>query len=171
MKIIEAMKKRKDLTVKMEDLRSKISKHCADRSIETPIYKDQGAQVSSWVQACLGINREIETLGHRIQKTNQATNVSITIGDNTITKSIDQWIYRRDHGATNDLKTVGCLTDRGLKEEVIQSSSPGVPPTEIKRRLYFDPLERDKKIEIFRSEKSIIDGQLEIANAVTDLLD
>jgi hypothetical protein len=37
--------------------------------------------------------------------------------------------------------------------------------------LYFDPAERDKKIEIFRSEPSLIDRTLEVINCTTDLIE
>ena len=50
MKIIEAMKKVKDLQRKADDYKSKIQAHCADLDCETPIYTDQKREVASWLQ-------------------------------------------------------------------------------------------------------------------------
>ena len=63
------------------------------------------------------------------------------------------------------------LTDKGLKETYQNQLTPNAPVTIIKKRLYFDPVERDRKIELYRSEPSIIDSTLEITNAVTELLE
>lgn len=62
-----------------------------------------------------------------------------------------------------------CLGDRGLREGAVNQSSGSVLMVKIRR--YFDPEKRDQKIFVFSSEPSIIDGKLEIANCVTDLLD
>ena len=39
--------------------------------------------------------------------------------------------------------------------------------TEVKIVRYFDPVERDRMIALYRSEPSLIDGTLEIVNATT----
>lgn len=44
------------------------------------------------------------------------------------------------------------------------------PDLVVKRRLYFDPSERDHKLEVYRSEPAKIDSTLEIINAVTDII-
>ena len=41
MKIIEALKKIKELTKKVEDLQIKVRDHCADLDCDSPIYPDQ----------------------------------------------------------------------------------------------------------------------------------
>ena len=40
-----------------------------------------------------------------------------------------------------------------------------------KLRLFFDPKERDDKITEYTEEPSLIDGRLEVVNAVTDLIE
>ena len=42
--------------------------------------------------------------------------------------------------------------------------------TEVRVRRYYDPAQRDEKLELYRSEPSTIDATLEVSNAVTDLI-
>lgn len=168
MKIIEAMKKIKDLKRKADDLKDKIGTYCADYDINTPTYPDQKAQISEWVQAHGDIIKEIGHLRFGISKTNVMTQVTIELGGKQITKSIAEWIYRRRELAQEDRLCYARLTDRGLQEMgMAQKDNDKVF---VKRRLYFDPKERDMKVELYRSEPSIIDGTLEVINAVTDLI-
>ena len=60
------------------------------------------------------------------------------------------------------------LTDRNLKEQNLQTA-PGGPVTEVRIRRYYDPKERDAKLELYRSEPSIIDATLEVVNATTEI--
>ena len=50
-KIIEGMKKIKDLLKKADDIRTKIGLYCADLDYETPMYPDQTKQIKEWLQA------------------------------------------------------------------------------------------------------------------------
>ena len=170
MKIIEAMKQTKDLVRKREDLNAKIGEHCADLSIHTPPYKDQAATVKGWLQGCEDISREILRLRYAIQRTNIDTNVTIELGGKHVTKTIAEWIHRRRDLAQMDGKTWAQLSDRGLKDQVIRPSTEGGEPTEVKVRRYFSVEERDEKRELYASEPSMIDGRLEVVNAVTDLV-
>ena len=171
MKLIEGMKLIKELQEKAEDLRCKVGKHCADLDYETPLYADQKRQVSEWMQAHGDLLKEILSLRFRIQKTNLATEVPIELGGKSVTKTIAEWIHRRRDLAKLDLDMWAKLGDRGLKEGTIAATVPGGEAKQIKIRRYFDPLERDKRIELYRSEPGIIDRTLEVVNAVTDLLD
>ncbi len=170
MKIIEALKKLKDLARKADDLKDKVQKHCADLDCESPIYPDQKRQVSEWTQAHSDIVKEILTLRYAIQKTNIMTNVSIELDGKHVTKTIAEWIHRRKDLAKMEESLWQSLSDRGLRDSSYQVTKES-PLTQIKRRLYFDPLERDRKREIFRSEPSKIDSTLEIINATTELLE
>ena len=62
----------------------------------------------------------------------------------------------------------GNLTDKKLKEGTGRNTLN--EPVEVKIVRNFDPSERDNKIELYRSEPSVIDSTLEVINAVTDLL-
>lgn len=89
MKLIEAMKKLKDLNVKAEDLRKKVGLNCADLTLETPLYgADQKATVDGWIQAHSDILKEILGLRVAIQRTNLATQVAIQIDGKAVTKSL-----------------------------------------------------------------------------------
>lgn len=172
MKLIEALKLSKELTIKADDLRKKIATHCAHLSVETPVYPDQKSQVRSWLQAHEGVTREIASLRVRIAKTNIATIVPITFAGSTgtVSKSIVEWVIRRRELAKFDETAWSCLTDRNLKEQMLRPT-PESAVTEVKIVRCFDPVERDAKIELYRTEPGLIDRTLEVVNAVTDLLE
>lgn len=169
MKIIEAMKKLKHLQEKTADLRVKIGQYCADLDFETPMYPDQRGQIDEWLQSHFDSLQEIARLRVAIQKTNLATSVTIELGGKQVTKTIAEWIHRRKDLAKLDLDAWSKLTDRGLKEGVAQTTTGGTRDVKIRR--YFDPRLRDEKMALYKSEPSIIDGHLEVTNAVTDLLE
>lgn len=170
MKLIQAMKKLKDLNGKAEDLRSKVAQYCADLTMETPTYADQKGKVSEWIQAHSDVLKEILRLRVAIQRTNLATAVPIEIGGKVITKTIAEWVHRRRDLAKLEMDIWSKLGDRGLKEQNVQTT-PGGPVTEIRIRRYFDPQERDRAKELYRTEPSVIDGTLEVVNATTDLIE
>lgn len=169
MKIIQAMKQIKDLKVKADDLKKKVSIYCADLSNETPLYgADQKKKIDEWVQGYQDINKEIAKLKLAIQKTNLATEVTIELGGIQVTKNIAEWVHRRREGASMDHLIWLALSDRGLREGTITLSNN--EKAEVKIRRYFDPSVRDTKVELYRSEPSIIDSTLEVVNATTELV-
>lgn len=172
MKLIEAMKKIKGLVEKAADLRKKIQQYAADLDFETPTYgtaDDQKTTVQGWIQSHSDVLKEILHLRVSIQRTNLATQVTIQIGDKSVSKSIAEWIHRRRDLAQLDMTAWAQLTDRGLKEGLAQTTSGGTK--EVKIRRYYTPAERDAKIEVYRSEPGLIDATLEVVNATTDLIE
>lgn len=169
MKLIEAMKKIKDLRIKADDLRKKVGTYCADQSHETPVYDNQKAKVKEWTQGYSDILKEILSLRVAIQKTNLQTDVTMELGGKQVTKTIAEWIHRRRDLADLERSIWANIGDRGLREGTIQTSTG--EKTEVKIRRYYDPEERDKNVELFRSEPSVIDSTLEVINAVTDLVE
>jgi hypothetical protein len=171
MKLIEGMKLIKELQLKAEDLRNKVKQYCADLDFETPMYPDQKRQVSEWIQAHSDILKEILGLRVNIQRTNLATVVEMELGGKRVSKSIAAWIHRRRDLATSELSMWTGLTDKNLKEgQFLPATSPGVQPTPVKIRRYYEPTERDQKTELYRCEPGIIDRTLEVVNATTDLV-
>lgn len=170
MKIVEALKLRKELLVKADDLRKKIALHSAHLSIETPVYADQARQVAEWLQAHESVVQEIAALSMRVQKTNIVTLVTVQLGGKSVSKPIAEWVLRRRELAKLDEAAWSQLTDRGLKEQNVQTS-PGGPVTEIRIKRCFDAKSRDEKIALYKSEPGVIDRTLEVVNATTDLLD
>ena len=168
MKIIEALKQVKDLQRKASDLIIKIKNHCADMDYENPVYPDQKGQINQWVQAHRDIVHEISRLRFCIQKTNVTVNVKITIGDHIIDKTIAEWIHRRKDLSQLESMAWTALTDRGLKDSRIQFTNE---VKDCKKRLYFDPALKDRMLSVLQSEPSLIDGKLEIVNAITDLIE
>lgn len=170
MKLIQAMKKLKDLAIKAEDLRKKVGLYCADLTIETAQYPDQKRQVAEWIQGHGDLLKEMLSLRYAIQKTNLTTSVTMELGGKSVTKSLAEWIHRRRDLAKFEMEMWTRLTDRNLKEQNVQTT-PGGVVTEVRIRRYFDPAERDQKIELYRAEPSVIDATLETVNAVTDLME
>lgn len=171
MKLIEAMKKIKELQVKADDLRGKVKQHSADLNFETPLYADTKAKVNEWIQSHSDVLKEILKLRVSIQKTNLATSVDVQIDEKTMTKTIAEWIHRRRDLATAEHSMWSGLTDRGLREGTQTPTISGGVPFEVKIRRYFDPTERDAKIELYRSEPGVIDRTLEVVNATTDVIE
>jgi hypothetical protein len=170
MKLIEAMKMLKILGEKAKDLRAKISIHCANLSVEKPTYEDQKAQIKEWLQSHSDILKKILELRTNIQRTNLATKTKIELGGVVVEKTIAEWIHRRRDLAILELEAWGKLTDRNLKESNLQTSKD-LPATEIRIVRFFDPKDRDTKMELYRSEPLTIDATLEVVNATTDLVE
>lgn len=169
MKLIQAMKQIKDLQRKADDLKKKIALHCADYDFEQSVYADQRSQVESWVQGVSDLLKEILRLRVAIQRTNLATPVTIDLPNGVVTKTIAEWIHRRRDLAKSEEALWACLSDRGLKDGLVKTSSG--EPKDVKVRRYYDPKTRDTMVDAFRSEPLIVDATLEIINATTDLIE
>ena len=169
MKLIEAMKKIKELQIKAEDYRKKVAQYHADLSFETPMYgADQKSKIKDWIQGHSDILKEILGLRVTIQRTNLQTRVDIQIGDKTVTKTIAEWIHRRRDLAEMEQKMWEQLNDKDLKEGQMKNTSG--EPVDVRIRRYYDPQERDNAIEIYRSEPGVIDRTLEVVNAITEVI-
>ena len=168
MKLIEALKKNKELQKKADDLRDLVKNHCVRSSVETDKYPDQTQKVKGWIQAYSDILKEVLRLRIAIQKTNLIVGVSINIGDKIVTKTIAEWIHRRRDLAERELQIWNSLTDKGIKEGLVKGPTSDI---EVKIVRFYDPTERDNKRELFQSEPIIIDGKLEVVNAITDLIE
>jgi hypothetical protein len=169
MKIIEALKKIKDLKRKADDLKGKITQYCADMECDSPTYTDQKRQVTEWLQAHSDIIKEILKLKFLILKTNVNQDVTIEINNKFVTKTIAEWVIRRRELVSLEEQVWRGLTDRGLRDSKYKLTN-SAPEVIVKVRLYFDAAERDKKVDEYRTEPSLIDSALEITNAVTELL-
>jgi hypothetical protein len=169
MKIIEAMKKIKHLQEKCADLQAKVKQYCADITFETPTYADQRGQIEEWLQSHSDTVQEIGRLRVAISRTNLATMVKIELGGKQVEKSLTEWIQRRKDLAKLDLAMWSALWDKNIKEGVMNNTSGG--QSEVKIRRYYDPKKRDEKVALYKQEPSLIDGHLEVVNAVTELIE
>lgn len=170
MKIIQAMKKIKENKQKIVDLKQKVQATSAHLSYETPMYQNVGAQVASWLQSCEDLSQENIRLLTAIQRTNLATSATIKFSNGLeVTKTLAEWVWRRREYAAMDASCWLLLTDRGLKEGNITLSTGVNMEAKIVRN--YDPLVRDMKISMYKSEPSLIDAELEVINAITDLIE
>lgn len=169
MKIIEALKKVKDLQRKAEDLRSKIGKYCVHYNYETATYVSQRDKVTEWLQGHSDLVKEILKLRLAIQKTNILTSVSIEVGGKTVSHSIAGWIHRRRDLAKLEETAWAQLSDKGLKEGITRNSQQETVEVKIVR--CYEPIVRDESLELYRQEPMLIDSTLEVINAITDLIE
>ena len=170
MKIIEAMKRIKMNKSKIGDLQKKIGQFCANMSHESPLYgTGTKKKVDEWLQSCADIAQENVKLLTGIQKTNLATEVTMNLGDKEVTKTIAEWVWRRREYAPIDRVTWQKLSDRGLREGVMETSTGEKVQVSIVR--HYDAEARDKKVAMYSEEPHVIDSTLEVINAVTDLVD
>lgn len=168
MKLIEALKRVKANDEKIEDLREKIQEHCSYNSLSTPVYGEkQPEKVNSWLQSCLDLSQENVSLWCKIQKTNLETDVTIDICGEHVTKSIAAWILRRREYANKDFASVVTLKDN-CRDGVVNIDGNNVKVTVVR---CYDPEKRDELKNKYRTELSLIDSALEIANATTDLIE
>jgi hypothetical protein len=169
MKIIEAMKRVKANKEKVADLQQKLGLICANLTHETPLYPNTQEKINEWTQGCDDLSQENIRLLTAIQRTNLATNVIIELGGKLVAKNIAEWVWRRREYAAVDHSTWSKLTDRGLKEGILNQSTGG--QMEIKIVRHFDPQQRDAMMAMYRSEPHLIDAALEVVNATTDLIE
>lgn len=169
MKLIEAMKEIKALKLKADDLVGKIGRYSARASFETNTYPDQMGQVKEWLQSHHDTIKRIAKISVAIQKTNLQTDVEIDIDGKKVKHSIAEWILRRRELAGFEQNAWQQLTDKGIKEGFGQQSDGS--KIEIKIVRFYDPIERDNKIEGYRQEPGLIDRTLETVNAVTELVE
>lgn len=170
MKLIEGMKKIKELQEKADDYRKKVRQFHVHLSVETPTYGDrQRAQITEWIQGHEGLVKEILHLRVSIQRTNLNTLVDIELDGKRVTKSIAEWIHRRRDLAKLEMEMWEQLNDKNLKEGYTTTSTQEKIDVKIIR--YYDPQQKDKAVASLRAEPNIIDRTLEVINATTDLIE
>ena len=171
MKLIQAMKQLKALSMKVDDLQGKILANAACMDYEKPLYGDRQAdQIAEWVQSAMDSIKEMERLRLCIQRTNLVTPVTIELHGRQVTKSIAGWIHRRRDLAGRALGIVSALSD-GTRRDGFIGGTAGAPGTPTKVVRFYSPERRDAAREEFRTEPGIIDSTLEVINAVTDLIE
>lgn len=174
MKLIEGLKKIKDLQRKIDDLRGKIATNCADIELDTPVYgtpEQQSAQIKEWLQSIHDSVKEILRLRIAIQTTNLQTTVKIELNGKAVEHSIAEWIHRRRDLAFAERNAWASLTDKGLKAQAYNPTGKEGDVELAKVRRYYDPKIKDEKVELFTSEPTTIDAKLEVVNAETDLIE
>lgn len=172
MYMVEALKKKKELLRKADDLRSKVAQFCVDMDFENPVYETvdkQTLQIKTWIQAHSDVLKEISRIQTAIARTNLATEVTIALGGKLVTKSVTEWVLRKKELCTLELAMWMKLTDKNLKDSKTTSTTGQL--IEMKVRRYFTYAEKDAMVQLLREEPILIDGALEISNARTELIE
>jgi len=178
LKIIECMREIKSTKKKIDDTLKLLSEAGADLEHHKPKYgtpEEQTAQVVSWLDRVRSLTDRISELRLALSRTNNSVPVTIVIDEKPITKTISEWIYRRQELAMYDLqawKIVGAK-ERTLRPEQVQELDANKNPVMVLKnvRRFYNVREREHQMEVFSSEPSVIDGALEVANATTDIVD
>lgn len=168
MKIIEALKKVKMNRSKISDLQNLIRNNAAhmESGIKSLAYPDPAKKIKEWEQSIHDIQKENAKLLASVQLTNLSTNVTVEIGSNQVTKTISEWIYRRREGVDFDIATQHAKAT-SLKQVAIKGENGEIQVDNVIRN--YDQGKRDEILMQLSQEKMLIDSQLEIINAVTDL--
>lgn len=176
MKLIEAMKEVKHTLRQMEDLRKKIATYCADLDCMQPTYgsaAEQQKKISEWLQSHHDLALKLTELKKKIQTTNLATTITFKIGENSVVRSIAEWVIRRREIIDLETLAYSSLTDRNLAERGLRTLGSVEEQKKIQNarvRFYFDASNRDTQIDLLKEEKESIDKTLEIANATTEVI-
>lgn len=170
MKIIEALKKLKMNRKKIQDLQNLIRMNAShmESATKSLAYANPKQKILEWEQSIHDLQKENAQLLARISKTNLETKATIEIGDNQITKTISEWIYRRREGVDFDIQTQQAKATT-LKQVATKDEKGEIVVDNVVRN--YDQAKRDELLMSLSSEKMLIDSQLEIVNAVTDLLE
>ena len=166
MKIIQAMKLIKTLLGECQEIRVQIAQYCAYPNLEDPVYNDQSEQIDRWLQAHKDKLQKVLELRIGIQRANLATMVSI----NGTERCIAAWRHRRRDLAELERQGWGQLSDRGIREGSMKNSQTQ-ENVMVKIVRCYDPEKRDKMKSALAHEASIIDSELEVVNAVTDIVE
>ena len=172
MTLLEGLKKSKALLTEAETIRKQLSVYCADLSNENPYYgseESQRQQIQTWLQSHHDKVAESMALSLRVAYTNATTFVDMQIGNKTIRKSVSAWILRRRTYAPVEVQAFAVLNDRGLKDKAMPTTTGQAQDVKVRR--YFNPVQRDEKLQEYNSEPGIIDRTLEYTNATTPLKD
>ena len=167
------MKKIKYLRKKVDDLTGKIQQNAADYDHEKPPYgtpEEQKEQVKMWIQSAEDVIKEILSLRVAIQATNISTDCSIELGGKQVTKTIAEWIHRRRDLADLNKAVWNALGTSGRNQKHIAFKNMEGDEQVAALRFHYDPAQRDKMKDVYAEEPSLIDGALEVKNAVTDLV-
>jgi len=177
MVLIEALKEQKYILRKMEDLRKKITLHCADLDCMQPTYgtaENQRKEIAGWIQAHNDLAFQLTKLKKSILRTNLETRVTIKIGEQNIEHSISEWVIRKREVIDFQLLAYNALNDRGLSQQSLRTIGGADEANKMRIarvRFYFDASNRDEQIELLKKEKEDIDKTLEIVNATTMLME
>jgi len=177
MVLIEALKEQKYTLRKMEDLRKKISAHCADLDCMQPTYgsaEEQKKKIAEWLQSHNDLALKLTDLKKTILRTNLETLVEIQIGELKVKRSISEWIIRRREVIDFQLLAYNSLTDRNLSQQGLRTMGNAEEANKMKNarvRFYFNASDRDDMIELLKKEKEMVDKTLEIVNATTLLIE
>ena len=177
------MKEVDSLFKKVSEIEKQLALYCADVDLDAPVFESedkQTEQIKKWLQSGADCIKRISHLKTSISRTNLATQITIELMGKPVTKSITEWIYRRGNGrsmasglAAIEANLWKSLTDSPNGKQLTsgQMHRPDGSIREVKVRRYYNPQQRELKISELQVEPSKIDGALEVANAITDLIE
>lgn len=165
--IVQGLKKIKTLKKKLDATHSEINMNAY--WLESQDSNFSADTLTSLMQSANSIALEIESLMQSIHFTNSTTNMTLTLGKNNVTKTLSEWLTRRQN-----IKNCIEPSWQGL-QRVIQRARNEVSK-DAEGNNIIDPIvygvskeEVSRTVERLQMEIEEIDSNLEIFNAVHEL--
>ena len=181
MLIIEALKLigNKTYSIKNElhervcKIRKVATKPSDEKTLEYGTVADQTAKVAELQQGAGDKVKELATLGHAVRLLNVTTSITIRVGDQDITKSVDHWIHRKDTGIvlerqilTEGLKDCSISRDRIIE---VSDGKGGTTKELVQLVRFYDVATKDAALELLLQEERAIEAALDRFNCTTEI--
>jgi len=154
MKIIQALKKIKQLSRKIETTKERISTWCSYQSDEEPLYTD----IQGMKQSVFDMQAEIAKIRHAIHVLNATTKVNFKGKETTL----DELLLEATVTIPSKLALLSSLR-RKEKNRYIQNQA------DVKIILQYDPLERDKEVDKLIELTAEINDFIDVCNITLEL--
>lgn len=170
MKIIEALKEFPLLEKRIDSNIQLIQKYSSELDLGNASYTfgtvdQQLAEVQSLLQSAQDLIARRAAIRRALATTNATVKVTINSKERTIT----EWIEYRQKGNQLQLNTLNALSDRNAQMLLQQNQGKLDLTAGVRVVRFYDEKTKNDSISSLMQEKSMIDAQLEIVNATTDL--
>jgi hypothetical protein len=181
MLVIEALKLigNKTFSIKTElherigKIRKVSTKPSDEKTLEYGTPEEQAAKVAELVQGAQDKVRELARLRHAVYLLNVTTSVTIRVGDQDITKSVDHWIHRKDTGIPleRQILTEGTRDAIIPRDRIVEVSDGkgGVIKELVQLVRFYDVSTKDKALELLLEEERAIESALDKFNCTTEI--
>jgi len=158
MKIIEALKKIKHLTRKIEKTEERIRKYASFVMHENDLPVYSKTDIGKFHQQIADWCNEIARIRHAIH----VTNAKVTVVYNLQTLTIDELLLLRSVVIPTRIKALQNMTR--ARKEIMDRQNPQIIVV-----MQYDPKEKDKQIDYLEEQMTIIDDILDNANLTVDI--
>lgn len=145
------------------------SKLSDDTSYEYKTAEGQSTAVKELIQGTIDKITHLGALKHAVTFLNATTSLTLRLGDKDVTKTVDQWIARKDIGIPMTQAVLSALKPRHLEKDRIQVDAAGAK-TLVQVVRFYDEAQKDKALELLLEEERAIETALDKYNCTTEIL-